>query len=100
MYPVLSEGAPIGVLAFASSAIRRPDDRLLAATRMIGSQVGQFLQRKRSEEALRRFRLAMDNSADMILLIDRGTMLYVDVNPAVSRMLGYSREELLRMGPQ
>jgi PAS domain S-box-containing protein len=57
-------------------------------------------ERKRDEEDLRRFRLAMDNSADMILLIDRERMRFVDVNPAVSRLLGYSREEMLAMGPQ
>ncbi len=55
--------------------------------------------RKRSEEELRRFRMAMDASADMILLIDRATMLHVDVNTTACELLGYSREELLKMGP-
>jgi diguanylate cyclase (GGDEF)-like protein/PAS domain S-box-containing protein len=57
-------------------------------------------ERKRAEEALRRFRVALDNSADMILLIDRTTMRYVDVNETVCRLLGYSREEMCGMGPQ
>ena len=56
-------------------------------------------ERKRSEEAQRRFRASMDASADMILLIDPKTMRYVDVNETVCRTLGYSREEMLRMGP-
>ncbi len=56
--------------------------------------------RRRAEESLRRFRVAMDNSADMFLLIDRKTMRYVDFNPAVCRLLGYTSEELLSMGPQ
>jgi diguanylate cyclase (GGDEF)-like protein/PAS domain S-box-containing protein len=56
-------------------------------------------QRKREEE-LRRFRLALDNSADMIVLIDRATMSFVDVNKTACKLLGYSREELLEMGPQ
>jgi diguanylate cyclase (GGDEF)-like protein/PAS domain S-box-containing protein len=42
----------------------------------------------------------MDNSADMIVLIDRATMRFVDMNSTACRMLGYSREELLQMGPQ
>src|SRR5690349_20335204 len=54
---------------------------------------------KRSEEALRRFRASMDMSDDMILLIDRKTLRFVDVNAAVCRNLGYSREELLQMAP-
>ncbi len=56
--------------------------------------------RKRAEEDLRRFRLAMDSSADMILLVDRDSMRYVDVNAAVSKLLGFTREEMLAMGPQ
>jgi diguanylate cyclase (GGDEF)-like protein/PAS domain S-box-containing protein len=55
---------------------------------------------KRSEEALRRFRASMDMSDDMILLVDRKTMRMVDVNEAVCRNLGYSRDELLRMSPE
>ncbi|MGC2519121.1 MAG: PAS domain S-box protein [Burkholderiales bacterium] len=54
----------------------------------------------RAEEALRRFRVAMDYSADMIVLIDCATMRFVDVNETSCRLLGYSREELLEMGPQ
>ena len=56
--------------------------------------------RRGTEEDLRRFRLAMDNSADIIVLIDRATMRYVDVNDTACKLLGYSREELLAMGPQ
>jgi PAS domain S-box-containing protein/diguanylate cyclase (GGDEF)-like protein len=56
--------------------------------------------RKRGEEELRRFRLAMDNSADIILIIDRAAMRYVDVNETACKLLGYSREELLARGPE
>jgi diguanylate cyclase (GGDEF)-like protein/PAS domain S-box-containing protein len=62
--------------------------------------VRDISERKRAEDNLRRFRLAMDSSADMILLIDRASMRYVDVNPAVTRLLGYTRDEMLALGPQ
>src|SRR5205814_4746639 len=55
---------------------------------------------KRSEEALLRFRASMDMSDDMILLIDRKTMRFVDVNETVCRNLGYSREAFLAMAPE
>src|SRR5262245_38480934 len=64
--------------------------------RGIGSDI---TARKRAEEELRRFRLAMDESADIIVLIDRATMRFVDVNRTACSLLGYSREELLAMGP-
>ncbi len=52
-----------------------------------------------AEDNLRRFRAAVDASADLILLIDPARMLYVDVNETACRTLGYSREALLAMGP-
>ena len=99
VFPVISEGKTIGVLAFNSRQIREPDERLLNAILAIGSQIGQFLERKRAEEEQRRFRAAMDASADLMLLIDPVSLLYVDVNDTACRALGYSREELLTMGP-
>ncbi len=97
--PVISHDKTIGVLSFVSREVKEPDLRLLAAARMIGSQVGQFLERRRAEESLRRFRVALDNSADMILLVDRASMRYVDANETACRLLGYSREELIGMHP-
>jgi len=54
---------------------------------------------KRSEEALLRFRASMDMSDDMILLVDRKTLRFIDVNETVCRNLGYSREAFLAMTP-
>jgi diguanylate cyclase (GGDEF)-like protein/PAS domain S-box-containing protein len=99
VFPVGAEGKASGVLAFNSRKVREPDDRLLEAVRVIGSQIGQFLQRKRAEEEQRRFRAATDASGDLMLLIDRASLRYVDVNETACRALGYSREELLAMGP-
>src|SRR5258706_3535401 len=39
------------------------------------------------------FRSALDNSADMVLIIDRATMRHVDVNQTACRLLGYTRSE-------
>ena len=100
VFPVISEGKAIGVLAFNSREIREPEDRLMQAISVIGSQIGQFLQRKQQEEELRRFRTAMDVSEDMIWLIDPVRIKVIDVNDTVCRKLGYAREELLGMDAQ
>lgn len=39
-------------------------------------------------------------ATDVIVLIDLDTMKYVEANPAASRLLGYSREELLGLSPE
>ncbi len=60
-------------------------------------------ERKRIDEESRRFQTALDYSADAVFLIDRKSMRFVNMNQTacdnVGYVLGYSREELLRMGP-
>src|SRR5258706_15501973 len=46
-----------------------------------------------------RFRRAMENSADIIVLVDRETLRFIDVNSTTCKRLGYSKKELLRVGP-
>ncbi|MBI5330018.1 MAG: EAL domain-containing protein [Betaproteobacteria bacterium] len=53
----------------------------------------------RVEESLLRFRTALDVSEDAIFLIDQTSQRFVDVNEAACKVLGYSRRELLGMGP-
>jgi len=55
--------------------------------------------RIRLDEDLRRFRLAMDATADAIFLVDRAGMCFVDVNATACRMLGFEREDFLQVGP-
>src|SRR5258706_12624467 len=100
VFPVISEGNTIGVLAFNSREVREPEDRLMQAISVIGSQIGQFLQGKQHEEDLRRFRTAMDASAEMIWLLDPVRMKVIDINDTACRKLRYSREQLLSMAPQ
>ena len=48
---------------------------------------------------LHRFRAAMDATADAITLVSRETMRFVEVNATACTMLGYTREEMFKMGP-
>jgi PAS domain S-box-containing protein len=57
-------------------------------------------ERKRAEEALHRFRTALDASADAIYIIDREAMRFVDANRMAWESLGLARDELLQLGPQ
>jgi diguanylate cyclase (GGDEF)-like protein/PAS domain S-box-containing protein len=69
VFPVISEGKTIGVLAFNSREIREREERLLQAISVIGSQIGQFVQRKQVEDVVReneeRFRSLTVLSSDM-----------------------------------
>ncbi len=79
---------------FTRHALRLGDRWIIAAISR------DIRERIAAQDELRRFRVAMDHSADMIVLIDRAAMRFVDVNNTVCRILGYSRDELLQMGPQ
>lgn len=107
VFPVKAEGSLLGVLVFNSRNVREPDERLLQAVRVIGSQIGQFLRREQAvaerlqrDEELLRFRAALNASPDLISLVDRETMRYVDVNETMCESRGYSRAEMLALGPQ
>ena len=58
------------------------------------------ISRERTDETnLKRFRAAMDMSLDMIYLVDRDTLTFVDVNDTACLNAGLTRDEILRMGP-
>ena len=73
-----------------------------AAGRYIGYRgiARDITERRRRELDLRRFRAAMDATADAIYLIDRAGTRFIDVNDGACRMLGYARAELLGMDPR
>jgi PAS domain S-box-containing protein len=51
-FPILLGGEVLGVMEFFSREIRQPDQDLLDMTAPLGSQIGQFVERKRAEDAL------------------------------------------------
>ncbi len=63
-FPVIVNNEVLGVFAFFSCKPQEPDPEVLQLLAGIGSQIGQFVERKRGEAALResegRFRSAVD----------------------------------------
>ena len=51
-FPILLGGEVLGVMEFFSHEIRQPDQELLNMMATLGSQIGQFIERKRAEDAL------------------------------------------------
>jgi len=49
-FPILAGMQPLGVMEFYSPEIKQPDEVLLKMFQAIGSQIGQFSQRKEAEE--------------------------------------------------
>ncbi|MDR3473275.1 MAG: EAL domain-containing protein [Devosia sp.] len=91
-YP-LATSLGVGADAYLTKPIRL--DELVARVRArLRSQRVAAEQALRESEEL--YRALVDQSADGILVSDQ-TGRYVEANPAICRMLGYSREALLAM---
>jgi diguanylate cyclase (GGDEF)-like protein/PAS domain S-box-containing protein len=108
LFGAAAEGEAIGVLGFTSPSVRRPDERLLAAARVIGAQVGQFLRRMRAEAQLReseaRFRALTEMSSDFYWETD-AQHRFVDVvhgpeySERMGRIIGHTGWELPYVHP-
>jgi diguanylate cyclase (GGDEF)-like protein/PAS domain S-box-containing protein len=101
-----------GLNAGAEEFLAKPVDRAELSLRVRNllrlKTLGDFLQNhsailEQQVQArtadLHRFRAAMDATADAIMLVNRTTMRFIEVNATASSMLGYTREELLQMSP-
>ena len=96
-FPVKSGGIVHGVIECFSSDVVATDEELLRAVTVIGSELGQSLERSRKEEAIReseeRFRRLTDVTLEGVVIHDGGMVL--DANPSFARMFGYELFELL-----
>jgi two-component system sensor histidine kinase/response regulator len=90
-FPLLLGGEVIGVLEFFSREIGRPDAELLEMLATVGSQVGQFVERKRAEEELATL---FETSADMLCIAGVDGR-FKRLNPAWERTLGFTTAELM-----
>jgi PAS domain S-box-containing protein len=54
-FPISSGGHFMGVIEFFSREIRKPEDEILAMFDSIGSQIGQFIERRHAENELKHY---------------------------------------------
>ncbi|RPI87973.1 MAG: PAS domain S-box protein [Chloroflexi bacterium] len=96
-FPIMVGRTVAGVLEFYSQKVLEPDEQLIQVMVQIGTQLGQVIERKQSEEALRlsetRFRTIFEGAALGIVLVDLNGRL-LECNSAVAEMLGYTLQEL------
>jgi diguanylate cyclase (GGDEF)-like protein/PAS domain S-box-containing protein len=97
-FPVTNGRKVTGVIELLSgerTTLDRGTQRVMAG---IGSQIGQFIERRRAEEELRqsgeRIRAILDNVADGIVTVDE-RLTVRSYNPAAERLFGYSPEDVI-----
>jgi len=97
-FPIVLAGEVLGVMEFFSREVRAPDPKVLEILGAIGIQVGQFLERTRSEEELRaseeRFRSLFEEAPVSYHEIDTEGIVR-RVNRAERELLGLEAEAII-----
>jgi PAS domain S-box-containing protein len=95
-FPLRSAGRLSGVMEFFARDARDPDERMLATMVVVGSQVGQFVARRRAEHELRaresRLRAMLEAALDAVVSMDADGRV-IGWNPAAERIFGYTPSE-------
>jgi len=95
-FPLRSSGGIVGAIEFFAAGDEQPDRHVLDLMDTLASQVGEYIERKSAEAAVReseaRKRAILDSALDCVITMDHeGRVL--EFNPAAERTFGYSAEE-------
>ena len=97
-FPIISGGQVLGVVELFAGEVMQPDEALQQALSSIGSQMGQFIVRKSSEEQLGRSNALMKavlHGAAHTIISTTPEGIIVTFNQASERQLGYTAEEII-----
>jgi PAS domain S-box-containing protein len=87
-----------GVIEFFNAQIQQPDEDLLRMISTIGTQLGQFIERRRGDDEVRRSEArktaVLESAMDAIITIDHAGVI-VEFNPAAEKMFGRTRREAI-----
>ncbi len=97
-FPIIIRDEVVGVIEFFSREVREPDDELLTMFTITGSQIGQFMERKRAEEGLdeneERIRRILESALDAVVSMDSEGLI-IDWNPQAETTFGWKRNEIV-----
>ncbi|MBW4442706.1 MAG: PAS domain S-box protein [Plectolyngbya sp. WJT66-NPBG17] len=97
-FPILLSDQVLGVIECFCDRVQEPDTDLLNMMAAIGSQIGQFIERKRTEASLKEshelFQSFMNHSPIAAFIKDEAGR-YVYVNPWIERVYQRSQADLI-----
>ncbi len=93
-FPISLGGQTIGVGEFFSQRVREPDPDILSMFDNLGSQIGQFVERKRVERELRQYRSLFENAVFGVFQTSPDGR-FLAANDALARILGFASSKKL-----
>ena len=95
-FPITGTRGVRGVIELFSRRTRRPDQPLMDAMAGVGRYLGQHIERRRAEEAVRRGEAVrgavLESAIDSVITMNHQGRV-VEFNPAAERTFGYRRSE-------
>src|SRR4029434_9716056 len=86
-FPILLGADVLGVIAFFSREIRQPDQELLDLMATLGSQIGQFIERKRAEDAVRSAQIELAHVTRMSTLGEMSASIAHEINQPLGALV-------------
>jgi PAS domain S-box-containing protein len=89
-FPILLGGEVLGVIEFFSREIRQPDQELLNMLATIGSQIGQFIERKRAEAAFGKVQMQLAHANRVATMGQLSASITHEVNQPITAAVTYA----------
>src|SRR5437667_2184071 len=99
-FPILLSGEVLGVVEFLSREIQSPDQDLLDMMAALGSQIGQFIERKRAEDGLRLAQTELTHVARVATLGEMTTSIAHEINQPLGAVVNNASACLRRLSAQ
>jgi PAS domain S-box-containing protein len=93
-FPILLGGEVLGVIEFFSREMRPPDTDLLNMMSAIDSQLGQFIERKRAEEALQHAQTELSHLTRVTTLGELTASIAHEINQPLAAVLANANASL------
>src|SRR5215813_2271999 len=86
-FPIMLGTDVLGVMEFFSQEIRQPKPELLEMMATLGSQIGQFIERKRAEDALRHARAELAHVTRIATLGEMSASIAHEINQPLAAVV-------------
>jgi PAS domain S-box-containing protein len=97
-FPIRSPGEIVGTMEFLTRTLEEPDEPLLSSMTVLGNLIGQYVVRRRAEDAVRRREALtgaiLDSALDAVITMDELGRI-IEFNRAAERIFGYSRDAVI-----